>query len=80
MLVGAALVTFFTPTRSWVTWLLDRWPGIKGLALRVLDTMAVHGKAQATMLYVFLLSLLANLALIVVTALGLYAVNPMPSP
>jgi len=75
MLVGAALVMFFTPTRSWVTWLLDRWPGIKGLALRVLDTMAVHGKAQATMLYVFLLSLLANLALIVVTALGLYAVN-----
>src|SRR5258708_7922965 len=77
MLVGAALVMFFTPTRSWVTWLLDRWPGVKGLALRVLDTMAVHGKAQATMLYVFLLSLLANLALIVVTALGLYAVNPI---
>src|SRR5258707_11951830 len=77
MLVGAVLVMFFTPTRSWVTWLLDRWPGIKGLALRVLDTMAVHGKAQATMLYVFLFSLLANLALIVVTALGLYAVNPI---
>jgi uncharacterized membrane protein YbhN (UPF0104 family) len=76
MLVGTALVMFFAPTRSWVTWLLGRWPGIKSLALRVLDAMAVHGKAQGTMLFAFLLSLLANLALIVVTALGLYAVDP----
>ena len=76
MLVGTALVMFFVPTRSWVVWLLGRWPGIKSLALRVLDAMAVHGKAQGTLFFALLLSLLANLALILVTASGLYVVNP----
>src|SRR5271154_1076669 len=27
MLVGTALVMFFVPTRSWIAWLLGRWPG-----------------------------------------------------
>jgi uncharacterized membrane protein YbhN (UPF0104 family) len=76
MLVGTALVMFFVPTRPWVAWLLGRWPGIKSLALRVLDAMAVHGKTQGTLFFALVLSLLANLALILVTALGLYAVNP----
>jgi len=76
MLAGTALVMFYVPTRSWVTWLLDRWPGIKNLALRVLDAMAVHGKARSSLFFALLLSLLANLALIGVTALGLYAVSP----
>lgn len=76
MLVVMALVMFFVPARSWVAWPLGRWPGIKSLALRVLDAMAVHGKAQGTLLFALLLSLLANLALILVTGLGLYAVNP----
>jgi uncharacterized membrane protein YbhN (UPF0104 family) len=76
MLVGTALVMFFAPTRSWVAWLLGRWPGIRSLALRVLDAMALHGKAQGTLFFALVLSLFANLALILVTALGLYAVNP----
>lgn len=76
MLAGAVLVMFSAPTRSMVAWLLGRWPGIKSLALRVLDAMAVHGKARSTLLFALLLSLLANLALMVVTALGLYAVSP----
>lgn len=76
MLAGTALIMFFAPTRSWLAWLLGRWPGIKNLALRVLDAMAVHGKAQVTLIFALLLSLLANLALIALTALGLYAVNP----
>ena len=76
MLVGAALVMFFAPTRLWVAWLLGRWPGIKSLALRVLDAMAVHGKARGDLFVAVVLSLLANLALVVVTALGLYAVSP----
>jgi glycosyltransferase 2 family protein len=76
MLAGTALVMFFAPTRSWMIWLLSRWPAMKSLAARVLDAMAVHGKAQAALLYAFFLSLLANLALVVVTALGLYAVSP----
>jgi uncharacterized membrane protein YbhN (UPF0104 family) len=76
MLVGTALVMFFVPTRSLVAWLLGRWPGVKGLALRVLDAMAVHGRAQGALFCALLLSLLANLALILVTALALNAVNP----
>src|SRR5580704_1720378 len=51
MLVGTALVMFFAPTRSWVAWLLGRWPGIRSLALRVLDAMALHGKAQGTLFF-----------------------------
>jgi uncharacterized membrane protein YbhN (UPF0104 family) len=76
MLLGAALVMFFWPARNWVSWLLQRWPGIKSIALRVLDAMAAHGRARGTLLFALILSLLANLSLIVVTALGLYAVNP----
>jgi uncharacterized membrane protein YbhN (UPF0104 family) len=67
---------FFESTRSWVAWLLGRWPGIKSLALRVLDAMAAHGKARGTLALALLLSVLANLALIGVTALGLFAVSP----
>ena len=77
MLAAAALVMFFEPTRSWVSRLLGRWPGIKSIALRVLDALTVHGEARSTMLLALLLSLLANLALVVVTGLGLYAVNPV---
>ncbi len=76
MVAGTALVMFFVPARSWVAWLLGRWPGIKSLALRVLDAMVAHGKARGTLFLALLLSLVANLALIVVTALGLYAVSP----
>src|SRR3984893_3498614 len=76
MLVSAGVVMFFAPTRSWVTSVTGRWPGIKNLALRVLDAMAVHGKDRGTLFFAFLLSLLANLVLVVVTALGLYAINP----
>jgi uncharacterized membrane protein YbhN (UPF0104 family) len=38
--------------------------------------MAIHGKAQSTLFLALFLSLLANLALIVVTALGLDVINP----
>jgi hypothetical protein len=76
MLFGAALVMFFSPARFWLSWLLKRWPSVKNLALRVLDAMAAHGKARGTLFFALILSLLANLALIVVTALGLYAVSP----
>ncbi len=76
MLVGAAVVMFFSPARDWLSYLLHRWPGIKNLALRVLDAMAAHGKARGTLLFALILSLFANVCLIVVTGLGLYAVSP----
>jgi glycosyltransferase 2 family protein len=77
MVVGVAVVTFSASTRSWITRSPGKWPTIKDLAVRVLDAMALQGKAQSTLFFAFLLSLLANLALIVVTALGLYALNPL---
>jgi glycosyltransferase 2 family protein len=76
MLAAAALIMFFPLAGSRVSGLLGRWPGIKSIAVRVLDAMAIHGKAQSRLFLALLLSLLANLALIVVTGLGLYAVNP----
>jgi len=78
MVIGAALVTFSASTRSWVAWSLGRWRKIRDLAVRVLDAMALQGKAKGTLSFAFLLSLVANLALIVVTGLGLDAVNPQP--
>jgi uncharacterized membrane protein YbhN (UPF0104 family) len=76
MLAGTALITLFAPTRSWVGGLLQRWPGIQSIALRVLDALALHGRARGTMCFAVFLSVLANLALIAVTGLGLYAVSP----
>lgn len=77
MLVGATLVMFFAPTRTWVVRLLGRWPGIQKVAVRVMDALSVHSKDPVALVYAFLLSLLANSALVVVTALGLYAVHPI---
>lgn len=76
MLVGASLVMFFSPARNWMSYLLHRWPSLKSLALRVLDAMAAHGKARGTLFFALILSLFANLCLIIVTGLGLYAVSP----
>jgi hypothetical protein len=76
MLSGAALTMFFSPTRSWVSLLLEKWPTVRNLALRVVDAIAAQGKARDKLLIALLLSLLANMALIVVTALGFTVVNP----
>jgi uncharacterized membrane protein YbhN (UPF0104 family) len=76
MMAGAAVVLFFAPTRAWVAGALGRWPGARNLAVRVLDALAVHGKARGSLLLALVLSLLANVALVVVTGLGLQAVNP----
>jgi uncharacterized membrane protein YbhN (UPF0104 family) len=76
MLLGAALIMVFAPMRSWVAFLLGRWPGLQALALRVTDALLAHGKARGSLFLALILSLLANLSLIVVTALGLHAVNP----
>jgi len=76
MAAGSALVMFFAPTRYLVSRSLGRWPGVQSLALRVVDALSVQGKDPLTLIYAFLLSLLANLALLVVTALALFAVHP----
>jgi glycosyltransferase 2 family protein len=77
IVVSVALITFSASTRLWLSSLLGKWPRINDLAVRVLDAMALQGKAPNTLFFAFLLSLLANLALTVVTALALYAVSPL---
>jgi uncharacterized membrane protein YbhN (UPF0104 family) len=76
ILAGTALVLCVAPTRSWIAGLFHRWPGIRNLALRVLDALAVQGKSRGILFFGVFLSVLANVALIAVTALGLYAVSP----
>ncbi len=76
MLCGAALIVFLPPARMWVAPLLGRLPRIKSLALRVLDALTAQGKARVILFSALMLSLLANMALIAVTAFGLYAVSP----
>jgi glycosyltransferase 2 family protein len=76
MAAGSALVMFFSPTRNLVSRSLSWWPNVQSLAVRVVDALSVHGKDQLTLIYAFLLSLLANLALVVVTGLALFAVYP----
>ncbi len=78
MLGGTAMAMFFAPTREWAGRLLYTWPGIRNLTLRVFDSLIVQGKARGTLFMAVLLSVLANLALIAVTALAMYAVNPGP--
>ena len=77
IVVSVSLVAFSASTRSWLSQLLSKWPRINDLAGRVLDAVALQGKAANRLFFAFLLSLLANLSLIVVTALALYAVNPL---
>jgi glycosyltransferase 2 family protein len=76
MLGSTALVMFVEPARWWVAGMLQTWPGVRSLAVRVLDAMAVHGKARGSLVLALILSLLANVALVVVTGLGLHVVNP----
>lgn len=55
---------------------LRRWPDLQNISDRVIQAIAYYRKGGATLLYAMILSLLANFALIVVTALGLYTTNP----
>jgi len=55
---------------------LKRWPDLQNLSDRVIQAIAYYRKGRATLLYAMLLSLFANFALIIVTALGLYTTNP----
>lgn len=76
MLLGAALVMIFPPTRAFVAHLLGKWPGVRVLALRIIDALRRHGKARGSLFFALILSFLANLALIVVTGLALFVVSP----
>jgi glycosyltransferase 2 family protein len=74
--LGIALVMFSAPFRRGFSRMLGRWRGPRIIAERVLEAMAVFGKARGLLALTLALSFLANLALVAVTALGLYTVNP----
>jgi uncharacterized membrane protein YbhN (UPF0104 family) len=76
MCAAMALVMFSAVFRASFLNLLGRWQGLQSIAVRMLQAMAAYGKARGILLGSLALSFLANLALIGVTALGLYTVNP----
>ncbi len=76
MCLGMALAMFSESFRRGFSRLLGRWRGPQNIAERVLDAMAAYGKSPSVLIGALVLSFLANLALIGVTALGLYTVNP----
>jgi glycosyltransferase 2 family protein len=76
MCAAMALVMFSATFRIAFLKLLARWRGLQSVAARMLDAIAAYGKARGILLAALALSFLANLALVGVTAVGLYTVNP----
>jgi uncharacterized sodium:solute symporter family permease YidK len=74
-----ALVMFSAVFRGSFLNLFVRWRGLQSIATRMLQAMAAYGKSRGILLGSLALSFLANLALIGVTALGLYTVTPRNS-
>jgi glycosyltransferase 2 family protein len=72
MCLGMALVMFSAAFRRGFSRMLERWPGPRNVAERMLGAMAVYGRARGLLTRALALSFLANLALVAVTALGLY--------
>jgi uncharacterized protein (TIRG00374 family) len=76
MCASMALVMFSETFRAALSKLLGRWRGLQNIAARMLQAMAAYGRARGILLGALALSFLANLALVGLTALGLYTVNP----
>lgn len=74
--LGMTLVMFSESFRMRFSLFLARWRSLRNIAERMLEAIWAYGRAQSILLAALGLSFLANLALIGVTALGLYAVNP----
>ena len=74
--LGLALMTFSGSFPSAISRMLERWPRTRNLAGRVLTAMAAYRREWGILMGAWALSFLANLALLGVTALGLYTVNP----
>jgi glycosyltransferase 2 family protein len=76
MCLGVTLVMSSEHFRGGFSRMLWRWRGPRNIAERVLEAMALYGQTRGVLTRSLALSFLANLALIAVTALGLYTVNP----
>jgi glycosyltransferase 2 family protein len=72
--LGVAM--FFEPFRDWLSRLLDRWPNLRDQWDRAAGAIALYREHRAALVGAMILSLLANCAYIIVTALGLYATSP----
>jgi uncharacterized membrane protein YbhN (UPF0104 family) len=75
MCAATAMVMFSATFRVALSTLLARWQSLQNVTARMLDAVAAYGKARGVLLAALALSFLANLALVGVTALGLYTVN-----
>jgi uncharacterized membrane protein YbhN (UPF0104 family) len=71
-----AVLMFSLPARVVLGRLTNRWRSPRNILLRVLEALSRYGKVPGILFWALALSLLANLALIAVTAMALYAVSP----
>jgi uncharacterized protein (TIRG00374 family) len=76
LLLGLFVAMYFAPFREWMSGLLEKWPSLQDQWNRAAGAIALYRKDRAALLYAMMLSLLANFAYVIVTALGLYATNP----
>jgi glycosyltransferase 2 family protein len=76
MLVGGALCVYSQPVRNFLLRGAFGWTPWKNAAGRALETIGVYRRAPGTLLTAFVLSFVANLSVIAVTALALAALHP----
>jgi glycosyltransferase 2 family protein len=76
LLLVLTVAMFFKRSRDWLSRWLGKWPNLRDQWNRATGAIALYREHRAALLYATILSLLANCAYIIVTALGLYATNP----
>jgi hypothetical protein len=76
LLLGMIAIMHYQPLRDLFSLWLRKWPNLQGLWNRVAQALLSYRQDRATLLCALILSLLANFAFIVVTAIGLYAISP----
>jgi uncharacterized protein (TIRG00374 family) len=76
LLSAMAVVLFSKPLCDLASAGLKRWPSVQSLWNRVVQALLAYKGSGGTVISALALSLLANFAFIVVTALGFYTTNP----
>lgn len=76
LLSAIGVVLFSQPLCELVSAALKRWPSVQSLWNRVVRALLAYKGSSGTVISALALSLFANFAFIVVTALGFYATNP----
>jgi uncharacterized protein (TIRG00374 family) len=76
LLMGIIAVMSYEGLRNLISGWLRKWLSVQNLWNRVTQALISYRGERAALIYALLLSLIANFAFIVVTALGLFATSP----